>query len=232
MARSYHHGNLRPALVDTAVGLARSGGADAVVLREVARRAGVSHNAAYRHFADKEQLLGEVSQRAMDQLERAMREGIAAVRVRDRARRARAELHAVGRAYVEFALAEPGLFTVAFVGHGAAPDDPARAAAPADPADPDPADPDPASPATPADQGAVGPFALLNSVLDAMVEAGAMPAERRPGAEVACWASVHGFAMLHLEGPLCDASAADREATMTLMLDTVERGLSAAGAPR
>jgi len=43
----YHHGNLRPVLVETAVELARSTGPDGVVLREVARRAGVSHNAAY-----------------------------------------------------------------------------------------------------------------------------------------------------------------------------------------
>ena len=65
----YHHGNLRPVLVDTAVELARTTGPDGVVLREVARRAGVSHNAAYRHFADRAALLAEVSDCAMADLE-------------------------------------------------------------------------------------------------------------------------------------------------------------------
>src|SRR3954453_7069142 len=68
----YHHGNLRPALVDTAVELARSTGPDGVVLREVARRAGVSHNAAYRHFEDRAALLSEVADRAMSALRQAM----------------------------------------------------------------------------------------------------------------------------------------------------------------
>src|SRR3954469_7865232 len=79
----YHHGNLRPVLVDTAVELARTAGPDAVVLREVARRAGVSHNAAYRHFADRAALLGEVSGRAMADLERAMTTRIEAVTAED-----------------------------------------------------------------------------------------------------------------------------------------------------
>src|SRR5262245_66272447 len=68
----YHHGNLRPVLVDTAVELARSTGPDGVVLREVARRAGVSHNAAYRHFEDRAALLAEVADSAMaEQIGRA-----------------------------------------------------------------------------------------------------------------------------------------------------------------
>ena len=71
-AQPYHHGNLRPVLVDTAVELARTTGPDGVVLREVARRAGVSHNAAYRHFDDRAALLAEVSDRAMSDLEQAM----------------------------------------------------------------------------------------------------------------------------------------------------------------
>ena len=67
-ARRYHHGNLRAALIDTAVGQARAGGADAVVLRDAARRTGVSHNAAYRHFTDRDDLLAEVSECGMAEL--------------------------------------------------------------------------------------------------------------------------------------------------------------------
>ena len=79
----YHHGNLRPVLVDTAVELARSTGPDGVVLREVARRAGVSHNAAYRHFDDRAALLSEVADRAMSDLEQAMLTRIDAVTIDD-----------------------------------------------------------------------------------------------------------------------------------------------------
>src|ERR687886_1561641 len=71
--RQYHHGNLRAALIDTAVDQARTGGADAVVLRDAARRTGVSHNAAYRHFADRDDLLAEVADRGMAALEESMR---------------------------------------------------------------------------------------------------------------------------------------------------------------
>src|SRR3954468_3129329 len=111
---SYHHGNLRPALVEAAAELARVSGPDGVVLREVARQTGVSHNAAYRHFADRDELLAEVAALGMAQLEQAMRDRLAAVRTRDPVQRARRRLRATGRAYVEFALAEPGMFEVAF----------------------------------------------------------------------------------------------------------------------
>src|SRR5689334_2452155 len=166
----YHHGNLRPVLVDTAVELARTTGPDGVVLREVARRAGVSHNAAYRHFADRAALLGEVSDRAMADLERAMTERIEAVTLDDPAARAAERLRETGRAYVDFAVREPGLFTVAFTS----------------PAGPEVHQAE-APPAT-------GPYAVLNAVLDELVDVGALLPERRSGADAACWATVHGYA--------------------------------------
>ena len=110
----YHHGNLRPVLVATAVELARSTGPDGVVLREVARRAGVSHNAAYRHFEDRAALLAEVADSAMAELEKAMRTRADGVTSTDPAERAVKRLGETGRAYVAFAVEEPGLFAVAF----------------------------------------------------------------------------------------------------------------------
>ncbi len=54
---AYHHGDLPNALADAATDLARSGGPEAVVLREAARRVGVSAAAAYRHYASHCELL-------------------------------------------------------------------------------------------------------------------------------------------------------------------------------
>ena len=63
-SRPYHHGNLRKTLVEAGVELARTGGPDAVLLRAVSRQAGVTHNAAYRQFADHDELLDGAPQRA------------------------------------------------------------------------------------------------------------------------------------------------------------------------
>jgi AcrR family transcriptional regulator len=198
---TYHHGNLRPALVLAAVELARVNGPDGVVLREVARQTGVSHNAAYRHFADREELLAEVASVAMDQLEQAMEHRIGTVKSRSPALRARRRLMEVGRAYVFFALDEPGLFEVAFATQAH----------------------DPAS--GPVD---AGPYRVLGGALDELVAAGVLTTARREGADVVCWAAVHGFAMLHLRGPLREMPPEVREATLVLLLATIERGLTGA----
>ncbi len=57
---TYHHGDLRRALLTATFELARAGGPEAVVLREATRRVGVVPNAAYRHFADRPTLLSSV----------------------------------------------------------------------------------------------------------------------------------------------------------------------------
>ena len=200
----YHHGNLRPVLVDTAVELARTTGPDGVVLREVARRAGVSHNAAYRHFEDRAALLSEVSDCAMADLEKAMQQRIDAVTLADPTARALERLRETGRAYVAFALREPGLFAVAFtVSDGAA------------------AHSDPAT--------LTGPYAVLNTVLDELVACGAVTPERRLGADVACWAMVHGFADLSVHGPLREVPAEMRQPLLEIVLDVVQRGLVSMG---
>jgi AcrR family transcriptional regulator len=189
-------------LVDTAVELARSTGPDGVVLREVARRAGVSHNAAYRHFEDRDALLAEVADRAMAELEAAMRRRIAQVTLTDPAARALERLRETGRAYVAFALEEPGLFAVAFTS-------PEGVAVHRDPAT------------------LAGPYALLNAVLDELVDCGAVTPQLRQGADVACWSIVHGFADLHAHGPLRDVPAEMRDALLESVLDHVQRGLLA-----
>src|SRR5215831_11691456 len=111
--KSYHHGALRSALVQASIALAREGGPDRVILREAARAAGVSHSAAYRHFADREALLAEVAGFARNELAAEMRRRV------NRTKDPRRRLQAVGMAYVDFALSQPGLFRTAFTSHAA-----------------------------------------------------------------------------------------------------------------
>ena len=72
--RPYHHGNLKHALLEASLGLIREIGPRAFTLREVARRAGVSHNAPYRHFRNKEELLAAVAAEGFDRLTESMLE--------------------------------------------------------------------------------------------------------------------------------------------------------------
>jgi AcrR family transcriptional regulator len=203
---TYHHGNLRATLIEQGVELARSEGPDGVVLREVARRAGVSHNAAYRHFADRDALLAEIATVGMQRLAEAMLADMDAVTETGPLPRATARLRACGRAYVHFAVAEPGLFTTAFAAITPTPD----GAAP--------------GPATESPDAA-DPYGLLARALDELEVAGALGDGRREGAEVLCWAAVHGYAVLHLNGPLHDVPETEREAGLQSLLDQVERGL-------
>ena len=71
--RSYHHGNLRSVLLDAGVALIGEVGPQGFTIREVARRAGVSHNAPYRHFRDKDELLEAIAAEGFDRLTIAMR---------------------------------------------------------------------------------------------------------------------------------------------------------------
>lgn len=208
----YHHGNLREALVDAAVALAGESGPEGVVLRAVTRHVGVSPNAAYRHFADREALLREVAARAMAALTRTMAARQEAVTEQDPVDRAVAGLEAIGRGYVDFALAEPGLFRVCFAA-------PPEVALSWDSRDAEAGEaPDPAA----------DPFGVLNAALDHLVEVGWLDPARRPGAEVLCWSTVHGFATLHLDGPLRDVPAEEREQALTLALAHVSRGIGPA----
>jgi AcrR family transcriptional regulator len=104
-ARStYHHGALRPALIAAARALLDEGGPQAVGLRETARRVGVSPTATYRHFRDKDSLLAAVAAEGF----RAFGAALAGATGDGQ------PFSAMGRAYVEFALANPGLFRLMF----------------------------------------------------------------------------------------------------------------------
>jgi AcrR family transcriptional regulator len=204
----YHHGNLRAELIDAGVELARAGGPDAVVVREASRRVGVSHNAAYRHFPDRDTLLRAVAERAMSELARLMERLIAEVDPGDASvAAANRRLRATGKAYVRFALSEPGLFRTAF------------AVSPRH---------EHFGPGEGAGETGLNPYELLNRQLDELVQAGGLPPERRPYADTTAWSAVHGLSMLMLEGPLRALPDSEREAAVASLLDNIERGLTSA----
>jgi AcrR family transcriptional regulator len=176
-------GTVRAALIEAGVELARSDGPDAVVLREVTRIVGVVPNAAYRHFADRDALLAAVRDAATGQLAERMADGMAQIRAgADTPTGARLRMAAVGKAYLEFARSEPGLFDTAF----SAPDHPAGG-----------------------DGDAPPPLAHLQAALDNLVKAGLLDEARRPNVEYSVWASVHGIATL-LRGPLSSLPAGEK----------------------
>jgi hypothetical protein len=115
-----------------------------------------------------------------------------------------ARLGALGEAYVEFATTEPGWFRTAFAvprsTHTFAPGEGVGASG-------------------------LGPHDLLTARLDELVEVGAMPLARRPGAEYAAWSAVHGLATLVNDGPLRDLPAAERKQALHIVLDAVSQGL-------
>ncbi len=198
---TYHHGNLRPTLVEAAVSLARELGPEGLVLREVARRVGVSHNAAYRHFADRDELIEEVARRGLAELVVAAQQRLDGVQSADPVHRARRRLAELGRGYVDFAFAEPGLFRVVFVAYPAV--------------------------AGHGEEVSPDPLQMLCDCLDDLVAVGWLAAAQRPDAELSCWSAVHGFSVLHLEGPLRGADPAARDAALTHLLTAVDRGYGA-----
>ena len=106
--RPYHHGDLRRALIEAAVALVADEQGWNFSLREVARRAGVSHNAPYNHFAEKHDLLTAVATASFDALRERMLSAIAGID------RPRVALVATVRAYVLFAVENPALFRLMF----------------------------------------------------------------------------------------------------------------------
>jgi AcrR family transcriptional regulator len=194
--RSYHHGDLRAALVDAGVVAARGGGEAAVGINKLAADVGVSPSAAYRHFpGGLEDLLVCLGDVARQELADRIVLRMAQVRPsRDPRTSARRRFRASGEAYVEYVLDEPGLFQVA-CRH-----DRGRS-------------------------GDADPFGLLEACIDELVRVGELPARRRKDAAAAAWSAVHGVSVLLTEGPLRRLAEQDRQRVVGRTLDMVAAGL-------
>src|SRR5215210_6276799 len=201
---TYHHGDLRRALVDAAVPLLRTGGAEALTLRAVARDAGVSQTAPYRHFADRAALVAAVADDGFRRLHTRL---TAAARAPGRTtgrvqHTARGGLQAIALAYVRFALEHPEEYRVMFGREVAA---------------------------APASEGSARQevFALLRGGI-ATLQTQGLVRDGDPGIiALSAWSLVHGLAMLALDGQLSgpqmsSAESLTLEATELLMFGMAE----------
>ena len=178
--RSYHHGNLRRALLDEALATIRAEGVDALTLREIGARLGVSHAALYRHFADKRALLTAVATEGFrtlrQQLLTAWEEGD----------RGPAASQAMGVAYVRFAVANPAHYRVMFSRF---------------------VDPEPKEPGLAAEAG--GAFQALVDAVAALQRNGVVRGDDTLLVARFVWAVVHGVAMLAIDGQLPEPGAVE-----------------------
>ena len=204
--------SLRERLLEAGVVLAREGGPDALILREAARRVGVSHNAAYRHFANREDLLQAVADQARAELGSAMRERLAEVDPADRSlEAAKRRLHLAGIAYIEFATAQSGLFRTAFTGPGLTAKDAHH----------------PRTEGAIANEDQLGPFELLQRQVEQLVQTARLPAGARRYASLVAWSAMHGLSMLALDGQLDRLSDLQREEVVQRLVRVVDAGLLA-----
>ncbi|MGL5851769.1 MAG: TetR/AcrR family transcriptional regulator [Phycicoccus sp.] len=175
----YHHGNLRSALLDAAVDMSRDTGAEALSLRAVTRRVGVSTRAAYRHFASRQDLIRAVAIVGLSRMAvmiEAELDGMTSPVQR---------LCAVGRGYIGFALTEPGWFDVAMLtsrGFDLFAEEGAKG-----------------------DSG-LTPHGLLLAALDDLVSDGLIEPGDVERTATLCWSSVHGYSSLVSRGPLSTIS--------------------------
>lgn len=175
---TYHHGNLRQALLDAARELASEIGVDGFTLREVARRAGVSHAAPYHHFSDKATLVQALATTAFEQLTKAMLEA------KLQHSEPLAALRATGMGYIKFALGFPTEFRFMFrrnLGISSQPN------------------------ASQSDQLQQVSSAAYQVLLDAILEcqqAGLLTANDPQVMAMSAWSIVHGLSSIILDGPV------------------------------
>jgi AcrR family transcriptional regulator len=178
--RSYHHGDLRRALLDEALATIRADGIEGVTLRDIGGRLGVSRTALYRHFADKRALLVAVATEGF----RMLREQLVAAW--EEGGRGDAAFHAMGVAYVHFAVDNPSHYRVMFGGF---------------------VDPGATTPELGAE--ARGAFQALVDAVAALQHDGLLLGDDTVLMARHIWALVHGIAMLAIDGLLPEPGSVD-----------------------
>src|SRR3954469_4748011 len=107
--RGYHHGNLKEALLQAALGLIAEKGAAGFTFADAARMAGVSPAAPYRHFRDRDELLSSIAQRGFEKFEPPLNAA-----GDDGRPDTPTALGGGGKAYLKFAREEPSFYSAMF----------------------------------------------------------------------------------------------------------------------
>jgi AcrR family transcriptional regulator len=202
-AKSYHHGDLRNALIAAGREMLIEEGVADLDLRKVARRVGVSRTAPYRHFADKRALLAAIAEDGFRDLTAAVQEGL------DEADpSARARLTHLVAAYVRFGLAHPARMREMFSGLTID-----RALYPELYA---------------ASKAAFAP--LLRVITDGQTR-GELRVMDVEAAAIACWSQMHGLTMLLLEQQIPDASEQVIDGLIQTCVDVLGNGLASWNSP-
>lgn len=194
--RPYHHGDLRRVLIETALGMLLENQNWGFTLREVARRAEVSHAAPYKHFSDKAALLRALAQIGFERLAEAMADARGDVRKAD----AKARFLATARAYIRYGQEQSGLYRLMFS---------ADADKSADPA---------------LDEAALAAFQQLLDILIEGQSAGQFRPAPVGALAAASWAQVHGLTLLTLDGQLTPTKVGINEPVQAA-LDILLEGL-------
>ncbi len=169
--RPYHHGDLRRTVIETAMGMLQEDKGWQFTLREVARRAGVSQAAPYKHFPDKAALLSEMALIGFDRLH----EALARVKPR-RPKSLRDEFFAVAQTYVRFGTSNPALYRLMFSGNAGSAAD------------------------VHLSERALAAFGVLIELLERGQADGVLRKRDVRGQAAACWAQMHGITMLSIDG--------------------------------
>jgi AcrR family transcriptional regulator len=193
--RPYHHGDLKRVVIETAAGMLREDKGWQFTLREVARRAGVSHAAPYKHFPDKRALLTELAMQGFEQLGREL-----TAAVTPRPRSIRKELLAASSAYVQFGVANPALYRLMYSSEAG----------------------DPSS--VHLNERVLRTFGILVDILARGQQAGVFRKRPVQGMAAACWAQVHGLTMLSIDGLLLSEKVGGNPVNVALitLLDGIE----------
>jgi AcrR family transcriptional regulator len=193
----YHHGNLRAALIDAGLKLIEEKGVRALTLREIGTRVGVSRMAAYRHFADKADLLAAICDVGFAQFADALEEAWHGARPDFRSR-----ILAMALAYVRFAGEHRAHYEVMF--------GPSR---------------HPREPAPPGNENGKRAFGILERTIREGQEAGEVRDGNPMMLARMVWALVHGISMLGLEPDLSPAGAGTK--FVTFCSEMLQTGLAA-----
>lgn len=193
--RPYHHGALRRTVIETAMSMLNEESGWQFTLREVARRAGVSHTAPYKHFPDKAALLAEMALIGFDRLREALMAAI-----QPSAASLRAKFIAVAQAYVRFGTANPALYRLMFS------EDAGKAGS------------------VHLSQRALAAFGVLLDLLERGQAEGVLRPRDVRGQAAACWAQVHGLTLLTIDGLLLPEKVGPRalDAALSTLLEGLE----------